>query len=625
MRRILVPGVVLLAILSVPAQEKPRLDADPLPPGALLRLGTTRFRAGGMPTSVAFLDATTLVSGGEEGAVRFWEVPTGRELRAIPGTMFAQMPLATDGKVLLGVDRQCYFTAWDARTGKVLRKFGYAPYPTGAGFHGDRFAFSTQTEATLWDIDGQKPLHTLRKTQDRPHLGPLTVSTDGSITAAAHEGTIRLFETATGKPITELTARPDAPVYLLAFNPGKPTLLAAVEFDGQTRLWDVRTGKSLHVFQRGWGTAVAFSPDGKWIALGGHPWDEGIALFDLATFEEVKRFAGGPRYTTSLGLAFSPDGKYLASAGSQCTVQLWEVATGKSLHREDQPQSGIRDMVLSPDGKSLLVGHDYLGNRVWDLTTGQLRATLSDEKAGVPAGWGKDGRILIGRPGSFEATFYWHDIVTGKEEKAFRAPYSIHTLALVGERPTLVILTTNNGNLALWDAVRGVEVAAPERIPGTEAYYGLAMSADGKRLATSGVVRDVPSGKVVRLLKPGHGTTVYGVAFSPDGKTVATVSYSEVLLYETEGDRPPKKIELPEGDGWSTGYGVAFHPDGKHLAVANRDNVALHELDSGKVVRRWEGHRGPVRQLAFIPDGRRLITAGSEGAILVWDATPPGK
>jgi WD40 repeat protein len=281
-------------------------------------------------------------------------------------------------------------------------------------------------------------------------------------------------------------------------------------------------------------------------------------------------------------------------------------------------------MRLSADGKSLLAGHYDLETRLWDLTTGQVRVTLPREKSGMSAGWGKDGRALVGRLGNAETTFYWHDPVTGKEEKAFRVPRAIHNAALTPDAATLVLLTTD-GNAYLWDPVKGVELHALIRPREADSHYVLGLSADSKRVALSGTVRDVRSGDLVRSLTPGQATTVNGVAFSPDGKTVATVSYQKMHLYETETDRPPRVIEFPWVDGSSTGCGVVFHPDGKHLAIAERDSVALYDLVTAKVVHRWTGQRGIVRQIAFTADGKRLLSGGSDGTVLVWDVPNVGK
>lgn len=604
-------GLVGVLLLAAPAQE-------PWPEGMLARMGTTQFRHGGTPTGVAFLDATTLASSGGDGLLRVWEVPSGKQLRATPGLSFQFGALASDGKVLVATDRKHHFALWDARTGKPLRQFGYGAYPTGCAVQGDLFVFGTAAGVTVWDIDGQKPLRTLDDAKDSAAVRAIALSSDGSLTALARDGAIRLVETRTGKLVRDLPGPADERVSVLAFAPGKPRLLAATEPNGKTRLWDVTTGQALHLFARTWGTALAFAPDGKHLAIGGKSADEGIALVETATFTEVRRFRGGPLYLGTACLAISPDGKYLAASGSGSLVQVWEVATGKAVHDTALPDSGVRDMRLSPDGKLLVVGYQYLGTRVWDVATGQARLALSPEETGVPAGWGKDGRVLVGRPGNFDATFHWHDAVTGKRARAFRVPQSIHTLALTPDGATLVALTTNNGIVSVWDVAKGVQRYTVERPREGEGFYGLAVSPDGKRFATAGVVRDVATGNLVRTLRPDHQTTVNGVAFAPDGQTVATVSYRQVLLYEVEGTRPPRAIEFAWENRAAGECSVCFHPDGKRLAVGARASVALFDLASGKEVHRWTGVRGLVRQVCFTPDGKRLLAGADDGTVAVW-------
>ncbi|HEV3449505.1 MAG TPA: sigma-70 family RNA polymerase sigma factor [Gemmataceae bacterium] len=59
-------------------------DPDPLPPGAIARLGSTRLRPGNPISSVAFSpDGKTLVSGNWGASIHFWDVATGKELRRI--------------------------------------------------------------------------------------------------------------------------------------------------------------------------------------------------------------------------------------------------------------------------------------------------------------------------------------------------------------------------------------------------------------------------------------------------------------------------------------------------------------------------------------------------------------
>jgi WD40 repeat protein len=98
----------LLLVLMLPASStggEPRRDlyGDPLPPGAVLRLGTVRLRHGGTPTAALFLpDGKSLVSTAPaDGHVAVWDVETGREVRRFTGVRRPlSLALSPDAKTL---------------------------------------------------------------------------------------------------------------------------------------------------------------------------------------------------------------------------------------------------------------------------------------------------------------------------------------------------------------------------------------------------------------------------------------------------------------------------------------------------------------------------------------------
>jgi len=111
--------------------------------------------------------------------------------------------------------------------------------------------------------------------------------------------------------------------------------------------------------------AVAFSPDGKWVATGSG--DKTARVMEAATGKEVSRLA---HYGTVHEVAFSPDGKWLATASVDNTARVMEAATGKEVSRRSH-QGIVNAVAFSPDGKWLATGSEDNTARVMEAATGK--------------------------------------------------------------------------------------------------------------------------------------------------------------------------------------------------------------------------------------------------------------
>src|SRR5712692_3228085 len=108
--------------------EEPRSPAgltDPLPSGAVARFGTSRFLNFGRVFSVAFSpDGKTLAAGSWDGAVRLWEVASGKELRQFDKQQapVRSVAFSPDGKMLACGGEGSAIVLWDPATAKELRR-----------------------------------------------------------------------------------------------------------------------------------------------------------------------------------------------------------------------------------------------------------------------------------------------------------------------------------------------------------------------------------------------------------------------------------------------------------------------------------------------------------------------
>ena len=162
-------------------------------------------------------------------------------------------------------------------------------------------------------------------------------------------------------------------VLSLAFSPDGRVLAVGGNTWGDTNLalWDVESGRRLaarvgHAEETpGYGTAcVTFSSDGKLLASAGH--DKAVMLWEMPSLSRRKKLTGHFR---ELGyVAFSPNGKTLASAGGDAKVKLWHVPTGGELATL-KGRTGYFSVTFSPDGKTLAASDVNKTVTLWHAST----------------------------------------------------------------------------------------------------------------------------------------------------------------------------------------------------------------------------------------------------------------
>jgi RNA polymerase sigma factor (sigma-70 family) len=625
--------------------EGPRADphGDPLPDGALARLGTVRWRHGSQVLTLAYSsDGQVLASGSMDEAVHLWDAKTGRLLRILRGheAWVDSVFFTPDNKRVISCGQDKTARVWDVATGSELRR-----WETKGGW---KMALSP---------DGK------------------TLAGMGSFPGKA---TIVLWDVATGNKVRELPYEGGQDLaFDMAFSPDGQRLVCAGE---ALRCFDVAAGKQLEVFGSGQRiNSVAFSPDGKMLAVGrgGAP----VALWDTATLKEVRRLDGNP--DGARGVAFAPDGKALAVAayGPDGLVALWDPATGKKTRDLASKRYQVWSLTFSPDGKKVAVGNLDAVIHLYDAATGRElpasagghreglsflafvdrdRAILTAGAEGLVRQWdlatarparefqeegtscycgalSPDGRTLASGEGQGVHLFDW---ATGQKLRVLKG----HKLQLFagafsprGDR--LASAANLDLDVLVWDVGSGKEL----RRLTTPFWPGprcLAWSPDGKVLAVAGLrsdnarpgrtvggvcLYDPATGEQLRdwaAHQPGgepHGDGVRALAFAPDGTLLATAGDDKTVgLWDVATGT--LRARLP---GHRRGVtAVAFSPDGRMLASGGIDRtVRLWELTTAKERRCYEGHLGPVGQLAFSADGRRLASAGGDTSALVWSVT----
>jgi WD40 repeat protein len=604
---------------------------DPLPPGALARLGTVRFRHGAA-TSLAFSpDGKVLAVGGRDEGIRLYDPDTGRSLARHGGdenlyvTSSVALAFSPDGKRMaaahgpvrlidLASGRDLWRQQSDTYHACTVALSPDGKFLVSGGFHDNGLA-----EIRLWDAYNGKPVR--RFSTGTGHLFEFTLSPDGKYLAVGDSRTgVHVLEAATGKKRYSLSGKQNY-ISSWSFSPDGREFVVAWPYEARLHFRDPHTGKPLRT------------------------WD----------MPEENAFRP----------TFSPDGKLLATTGGSGVIRLWDTATGAPVRQLRGNDPWIEAMVFSPDSRRLAAITYRSGTVfVWDTTTGTRLSTVAGHDLAVTAlTFARDGRRLFSH-GADGRLLSW-DWASGAESFLFRASPDMSGGSCALGPDAAVLVTQGNGVAHCWDfrGDGGLRTLGQQLLR----YQGspLVLSPDGSVLAASQRETDIflgetATGAEVGVLK-GHTKDVWGLAFAPDGRTLASVSSDgTVRLWDT---RTKKEIRA-----WRTGEGMhvrlAFAPDGKILAVVEGahgdsirlwdvataqettpplrhggcsalafsadgrflatggyDPLKLWETATGQLVFDRKGHHSGVQCLAFAPDDRVLASGGGDSTILVWDLT----
>jgi WD40 repeat protein len=463
----------------------------------------------------------------------------------------------------------------------------------------------------LWDPATGEARRTLTGHGD--WVRAVAFASDGATLASAGEdGTVRLWDPATGEVRRTLTGHMGR-VGAVAFAPDGATLASAGD-DGSVLLWDPATGDPRRTLtgHAGWVGALAFAPDGATLASAG---DDGrVLLWDLATGEARRTLTSHTGRVT--GVAFAPDGAALASAGADGTVRSWDAATGEARRSLTGHAGGVWGVAYAPDGGTLASAGEDGTVRLWDPATGDARRTLTgdgDWARGVA--FAPDGATLASA--NADGTVRLWDPATGDARRTLTVRGDWVAVAFAPDGSTLAS-GGGDGTVRLWDAATG---EARRVLTGDRRWVeAVAFAPDGGTLASvgaDGTVRlwDTATGDVSRTLTV-HGDWV-AVALAPDGGTLAFASaVGRVWLWDAATGETRRTFTGHTGRVGA----VAFAPDGGTVASAGFDGrVRLWDAATGEARRTFTGHGGWVQAVAFAPDGGTLASAGDDGTVRLWD------
>jgi WD40 repeat protein len=655
---------------------------DPLPDGAVARLGTERLRAAQSALALS-AEGRTVITVNHGTIVREWDAADGRlkAARRLANQWYWDCVLAPDGRFFLGhagrgTDWE-KLAVWDVATGRRVFDRTCSGQVRGAAFPADGSGafvlLETGDSAAVYRADfhdgGWREVFKL----PYHYTNWMELSADGTkILALSGPTTLLCWDVAAGKELWRLpkTGR------LFAFSPDSRRVAVNPADGPALELHDAVTGqliarRPMPPRLPAWGEldmspsfALRFTPDGTGLLF--HDRDRGMVLWDLAAGKERLRLPAG--FVSNRRGAFTPDGRSLIALGP--APPRWDLVSITPLPRDQ----------LGPDGPATL--------QRWDLTTGepQYPDTAAAGHANAPGriAYSRDGRRLLSV--STDGTARLWDVATATPLHTWRAHGGAAVLAgefvPAGDR---VVTLGNDSYLRLWDAESGKELRSvayhdpavtQDRPDGkhlviqSDGRTALALSyeagkyrlirwdlATGRTITSKLVDRmepapdgrtayrldtqqtnevrltDIETGALAVVLKtnapPGsYESAMHSHAISSDGRLLAIKGErvdrnrsagSFVHVWDVANDRPFLVIPVEPLNSITP----AFSRDGRLLAFADLDVLRVWDLAAGRELWRRPDAARNVVSLAFAPDGRTLAAGYDDTTILIWNLPAP--
>ncbi len=327
----------------------------------------------------------------------------------------------------------------------------------------------TQAAAKVEAILNQAKAET--QVADTRPVKSVVFTNDGKLVATAgDDGAIRVWNSATGKPLEEFTGH-KAPVGLLASGPNR--LLIGSSDDKQIHAWDSNPpwkliatlgpsqGDSLDLSQSPFVNRVlslSFSPDGKRLATGGgDPSRSGeLMLWDVATRTIVRQFVDA-HSDTVFGIDFSRDGKFLASGAADKFVKQFEVETGRLVRAFEGHTHHVLGVSWKADTSRIASASADNTIKVWNIETGEQHRTIqnySKQVTSVHYIGVSDNLISC----SGDKTVKMHRSNDGGNYRNFAGPTDFVYAVAVTRDESLAIAGGEDGILRVWNGTNAQEL-----------------------------------------------------------------------------------------------------------------------------------------------------------------------
>jgi WD40 repeat protein len=582
-------------------------------------------------------DGKRLVSGDYSGEIMVRDATDGSVLRRFHNPRPQALALSNNGGVLFAGMHDGNVFVWDANKGDLFgtRAFGDGINSMALSPDGSTVALALAVRdgvVRLWEPATGKN-RDLRGHHDE--VLRVVWSDDGkSLLTASRDKTACLWSSSGGLLRTFRGHLGD--VETVAFSPNGQKVVSAGD-DQSAILWNVDGGQPCDMLTDtpvdGWVSGLAFTPDStQLIGTGscdgaGDSFEAYLTAWNLADAEKPAPLQTSSR--SGVALAFSPDGRQMAVGESsppestvKSRVRIWSLdagapgTPGRVLATVPKLVGSVYSVAYSNDGRLLAVGTGDVDERlpgsvlVLEPGTGALRQKLPDMPGKVEAVFSVDSRFLITVNSSKKhaAEVRMWNPLTAEPAGQISNPAELAGLTTIALSPDGRYLVTGHGD--------PVNPAAADKVK--IKIWDLST----QKLVGTLPVAGAPGGYPIAGAGP---AAITRLEFTRRGTLLASGDMAgNVRLWDFASRKLFAKQIAPQGRPIIY---LAFNPAGTRLAVATDKAdknglrcVRICNVDTGEELRDVEVALGVPNVVRFNQDGKLMAAATSAGGLFLWDA-----
>ena len=638
---------------------------------------------GERPGIVVFSEDGQHFAGRDQGSIVVWNASSGKEAARLDANQFSgYLAFVPRHQHVMSLFRS-QLKRFDFTSKELVSTLNLEQFEDFIGFLSDGQHFVSYSQGKIQIRDAKKG-EVLR---DFPILdrfllgsGMLILSQDRRLLANVHTSKrlIKIWDVESGKELSTLNGHSKL-IQGVCFCPANKWV-ASTGWDKTVKIWNAKTGECIQdILLPESGLQVAFSPDGKWLAVGSVGNKSRVSILDTANWQQLALWE--TKVNCSRNLAFHPQGHLLATAGSEY-IQVWELPVEKKLpiklnpfqqqkqpddekKRASLPQTAGLSAEFSTSDHRQQREPKFLGFISDSLVIqvrrgekpGEERISAFDLK-GRKEAWSvvrkgsslyshamsPDGRLLVAGD---QDGVRGLDTSSGKGLLAENAPDRVSRIIFSAAGQEFVSLSPLS--IQYWkfdDKKNTIEKGKLISNEDKKSFDGhllsrAAMSPDLQRCATQNnmtgefCVWDLSTRNKVCTLK-GVKKLIYKVMYTPNGKWIIGVEHKTPIgIWDAENGDELRRIDAI-GDLLTP---MAVSRNSKWLAVGGgtipRGEVTLWDLATGKKLLSLAIHRDTkfakfkdhtVRAVAFNQTATTLAAA-TEGSLYVWELkeSPPDK